>query len=701
MDLKRASLTVRMVAQTQVLVALDPSVGSFRNSQVRLGLAVTPDYFTVLRVPAKLGRTFTNDDARQPVVILAHSLWKSHFGSDPRIVGRTILLSGTPFVVIGVAPEDFGLDRFVHEDFFVPIEVYDAALLPSTGNPTQDRARRYLSIYARLRPGATIAQARAEVSTLATRLESEYPSTNRGRRGIVLSEFDARTQSDRTMPALARLLIAVGALILLIAGANVAGLLLLRAETRAGDIAIQLALGATRARLLIENLAVSATLSIAGALFALPLALLAMRAVEHFATLPSDIHFAIVPRTGASVLMGTAAAAIAITLACGFAIPKHRTLGSRAGRSNTRVRDALVVVEIALASALVSGGASLASAISSASKIDPGFRTDRLQTMALDPAQVRYDEVQSRAFYDQLLNRAARLGRAALAQSAPLGFTGAQRQIEIAGEPEHSAIWINIVTPGYFDLLRIPVTAGRSFDRRDTAASAPVAIVNEKLSERCPVGSRFKMNGRFVEVIGVARNAKYFTIGEAARPFFYLPFSQNYASRMVLHVESADAHAVVDEIRAIDPAQPVSEVRAASDYLTQGATFQARVALHAIAAVGSCGLLLALAGLYGVVSRSVVARRREIGIRMALGAKPSDVVLMILASAARLALIGTVAGAIAASESTRLLAGLLPGPQWSPRFVVASALVFACSLIAAFVPAMRAARIDPAQCLHQ
>jgi predicted permease len=682
-----------MIAQTQVLVALDPSVGSFRNfAQVRLGLAVTPDYFATLGIPANIGRMFRSDDSHAPVVVLAYSFLKSH----PKIMGETVRLSGTPFTVIGVAPENFGLDRFVHEDFYVPIQVYDAGLLPSTGNPTADRARRYLSIYARLRPGASIAQASAEIGGLGARLESEYPSTDRGRRAVVLSEFDARAQADRTMPALARLLIAVAALILAIACSNVAGLLLLRAETRAGDIAIQLALGATRARLLMENLGVSTSLTVPGTLFAIPLAWAATRTVAHMATLPSDIRFAILPRIDAPVLLLTiaSAAAVTVTLTFGLVIPRRRT----PGRSSTRGRDALVTIEIALATALVACGAALAGAISGASRVDPGFQTGHVLTLALDPAQVRYGESQARAFYDRTLGQ---IGHSALAQSAPLGFTGAQRQIEIADEPERSAIWMNIVTPGYFDLLRIPIIAGRGFDHRDTAAGPPVAIVNQELARRCGLGARFKMNGGMVQVIGVARDAKYFSIGEPPRPYFYLPFLQNYASRMVLHVESRDAHAIVEAIHAIDPAQPVSEVRPASEYLTQGATFQARVALQAVAAVGSCGLALALARLYGVVTRSVTARQREIGIRMALGATPAAVVRMILGRAVRLATIGTALGVVAASASARFLAALMPGAQWSNRFLFASAMVFACSIAAASIPALRAARIDPARCLRQ
>lgn len=695
-DLRRAARTVAMVAQTQILIAVAPDRGE--PAQVRLGLAVSADYFDVLGVAPAAGRMFRGEESRAAVVVLAYSFWKSRFGGDRGVIGRTVLLSGTPFTVIGVAPENFGLDRFVHEDFYVAIQAYDAGLLPANGHPTRERARRYLGIYARLRQNTNLAQARAEIGAMFSRLEAEHPESNRGRRAVVLEELDARMQSDHTMRRLTWLLMAIMALIVAITCANAAGLLLLRAETRAAEIAIKLALGATRVRLLAESLAASAALSIAGLALAIPLARAAEFTIERVATLPSDIRFAISPKTDLSVLCVTGCAAVMVTVAAGCA-------PAFVQRSGSRWRDVLVICEIALASALVCGGGMLESAISSASRIDPGFRADHVLTMALDPAQVRHDEAYARAFYDQVMERVGRLrgvSGVALAQSAPLGFTGAQRQIEIAGEPERSAVWMNIVTPEYFDLLHIPLVAGRGFDRRDSAAGPPVAVVNEELAKRCGVGARLKMNGRMVEVIGVARNAKYLNVGEAPRPFFYLPFSQNYSSRMVLHAKTEDdAGVVTGEIRAIDPMQPVSEVRFAMDYLTEGATFRARVALFAIGVVGICGLGLALAGLYGVVARSVAARRREIGIRIALGAEPRRVARLMLARAARLALMGTVAGLIVALASRNLLAGLMAGARGSNEFLIAPAIVFGMSVTAAWIPSRRAARIDPARLLRQ
>ena len=713
-DLRDNSRSTIMIAQTQILVA----VASGRDSaaQVRMGLAVTPDYFDVLHVPAALGRTFRAEEARDAVVILANAFWKSQFGSDPRVIGRRIPLSGTPFTVIGVAAENFGLDRFAHEDFYVPIQVYDTGLLPSSGRPTEDRSRRYLNIYTRLRGRSTLGQARAEIAVIGARLAAEHPETNRGRRMITVTELDTRLNSDRTMPVLAALLIAVAALIFLIACANVAGLLLVRAEARATETAIQIALGATRARLFAESISVSLTIAIAGALFAFPIAWAATRVLETVATLPSDMRFTIAATPGVRVALVMLLAAGIAALVSGLApllIASEsnalQTLKSQRSAGRGRWRDALVTMEVACAAALVACGISLAGAIGHAARIDPGYRTDHVLTLALDPAQVRYGEAQARAFYDRAVESVRKIAGVrdvALAQSAPLGFVGAQRMIEIAGEPERSALWINIVTPNYFDLLRIPLIAGRAFTDGDSPGAPPVAIVNEELARRCGLGAQFRMNGRMVRVIGVARTARYFAIGEAPRPFLYLPFSQNYASRMVLHVRTegdpgAAAHAVVTEIHALDAAQPVSEVRPAGDYLTAGATFQARVALEFIAAAGLCGIALALAGLYGVVAQAAIARRREIAIRIALGARPRTITMMMLARAMRLAVAGTCAGSMIALCAQGWIAGLIPGAKGPAACLCGAAAVLALSLAATLIPAVRVSSVDPSACLRE
>ena len=713
-DLRRASRTTALIAQSQILIAVAPGPGA--RGQMRLGLAVTADYFDVLRVPPAVGRMFRAEEARSAVVVLGHAFWESQFGSDPRAIGGIMELGGAPFTIIGVAAKNFSLDRFAHESFYVPANVYDAGLLPAAGHPTANRAARCLNVYGRLRSGASIDAARAELAAISARLVAEYPATNGGHRSAVMTELDARLRADRTMPAVARLLIGIAALMLAIVCVNVCGLLLVRAEARAKETAVRLAMGASVGTLLRQSLMESAMLSAAGAALGLPLAWAAGRALSRAATLPTDFPISIEPETGARVLIVTALAATVATLVTGAApvlaalrCNIAQVLKARAGASKSRSRNALAIAEIAFATALAACCGLLIEAIGAAARVDPGFRAAHVLTMALDPSQIRGEsEAGAREFYRVLLDRVRALGgvkTAALAQSSPLGYSGAQRQIEIEGERDPATVWMNIVSNDYFDALHIPLISGRAFDERDTASSGPVAIVNEELAKR---GTRIRMNGRLLEVVGVARTAKYFSLGEAPRPYFYLPFSQNCASRMVLHIETAGrpgelARAAVDVIHSIDAAQIVSEVRPLSEYIARGATFQARVALDAVAAVGLCGLALALAGLYGVVSHTVNARRREIGIRLALGAGRRRVIAWVLAGGIRMALIGTIAGIAASLAARRLIAGLIPGAAFGETLplVTAAALVMLTAAAACLGPAWRAANIYPARSLRE
>lgn len=334
--------------------------------------------------------------------------------------------------------------------------------------------------------------------------------------------------------------------------------------------------------------------------------------------------------------------------------------------------------------------------------------------MALDPAQVRYSEVRTRAFYDQVLERVRQLPgvkAAALGQSVPLGYTGAQREIEIeidgegpARDQDRLACWMNLTTPGYFELIRMPVIAGRAFDDRDTAQSPPVAIVNQALAkffQGSGIGRRMRINGRSVEVVGIVRTAKYFNPGESPKPYFYLPYSQNYASRMVLHVEtggdpSKSAPAVIQAIRSIDASQPVSEIRALDDYFSKGAMFSARLGVRIMSVVAACGLMLAMAGLYGVISQMVVRRRREIGIRMALGARPMRVIGLVAGQGAKLAAMGVGAGFAAAWPASRFIHGAME--PWI--FIMTAILMLAASIAACLIPARHACSIDPAVALR-
>ncbi|MBZ5604775.1 MAG: ABC transporter permease [Acidobacteriia bacterium] len=674
LDLRGA---IDAVAETQVLIAAgDPP-------RVRMGLAVTPDYFDVLGVPAAIGRTFHSGEEHAPMVVLAHAFWRT----NPVPVGGTIRLGKTPFTVIGIAPENFGLDRFLHEDFYVSTGAFAAGLLPATGRPLEDRGRRFFTVFARVH--GTIDSARAAVAAAGAKLEAQFPETNRGRRALLLTESEARLRSDKTMPALARILVAVTALIAAITAANFAGLMFMRTLAQARDRSIRVALGATRGRMLRDHFAQSALLCGAALALGLPLGAAAARALAHSAVLPTDFHFAIEPMLSRPMTIAAAMAAVLVAL-CGSLAPKPV------------IRSAVIAAEIALATMLTAAGAMLIEKTGASQRIHLGYRTEGIFVAALDPAQAGSGETRTRVFYDQLLRRLRALPgvrRVALAQSVPLGYAGAQREIAFEGDREKLVVWMNTVTPEYFDLMRIRPVAGRTFDDRE---AAPVAVVNREFARRCGLGCRFRMNGREVLVIGIVPAAKYFYLGEPARPYFYLPYSQNYASRMIVHVEGGAPREILEEIRRLDPAQAVSETRMLSDYASQGATFHTRIALDAVGFVGTCGLGLALVGLFGIVSHEAARRRREIPIRVALGASRLRIVALVLRKGITLATGGALAGWIAALAGARWLAAATdPGgfDLWRAPAMAALAVI-AIAGIAAFLPAWRASRVDPAGVLR-
>jgi hypothetical protein len=336
--------------------------------------------------------------------------------------------------------------------------------------------------------------------------------------------------------------------------------------------------------------------------------------------------------------------------------------------------------------------------LSAAKDADLGYRTERISVMTFDPGQSGYNEARTRGFYRDLLERARSLPGVkslALAQSIPLGMTGAQKQIRIRDE-EPATVWMNVVSPEYFETMRIGIVAGRGFHDGDGS----VVIVNEELGKRVALGEKIQVGGRTVEVIGVVKTAKYMRWDEAPRPFLYLPYSQNYASRMTLHIEADED--VFGAVRRLAREIPMSDARNLREYFDNGAMFGVKVALRIAGVVGSGGLLLALAGLYSVVSSSVSRRRREIGIRVALGARQHKVFAMLVKDGMTIAVVGTAAGLVAAQAGSYLLRGLVPGSATSIwASAGAAALMLAATLIASTVPAIRALKIDPAALLRE
>ena len=646
--------------------------------QMRLALAVTPDYFKVLGVSARFGRTFDDDD--QAVAILAH-------GSVGDI-GKALRIGTKVYTVIGVAPKNFSLDRFLHADLFIPIRSY------GDGKILTDRARRFLTVHVR--------GPNAQITSIAMRLEQDHPETNRGRRAVALDEMTARLRIDKTMVPLARLLSILAALIFAIACSNACGALLMRAEARTKERAMKMALGAGRIRLLGESLREAGGLSLIGCAIGLPLAWMLKEALQRSVVLPTDFGISIGARIDWRVLLLTAAAALLAAMVCGIApvclrINVWATLKAHERNSKSRARNILAFLEIALAAALTATGGSLASGLSAARNVALGYRTKDIAVMTFDPGQAGYSEARTRAFYKDLTERVKSLPgvrSVTLAQSVPLAMTAAQRQIRI-GDQDEMTVWMNIVTPEYFAQMHIGIVQGRTFDDRDKA----VVIVNEELAKLIGVGEKLKVAGRAVEVIGIAKNAKYMRWDEAPRQFFYLPYSQNFASRMTLHVESREN--IFPLVRNMTHAFPMSDARPLAEYFDNGAMFAVKAALRIAAMAGTGGLTLALAGLYCVTSNSVRRRRREIGIRMALGARHASVFATIVSNGMRIAVLGTAAGLIAAQYASRLLQGFVPPASSVEADVGAAAVVFLMSMIACAVPAIGALRVDPAVVLRE
>jgi predicted permease len=427
-------------------------------------------------------------------------------------------------------------------------------------------------------------------------------------------------------------------------------------------------------------------------------------ALRRSIVLPTDFGISIAARIDWRIAMLAVAAALVATIVCSVApvcirVNVWGTLKAHERSAKSGTRNALATIEIALAAALVATGGSLWSGLNAAKSADLGYRADRIAVMMFDPGQLGYSETRTRAFYRDLMERIRSLPGVkgvTLAQSVPLGMTGAQKQIRI-GDEEEMTVWMNIVTPEYFERMHIGIIRGRTFDDRDTAA----VIVNEELAKRIGIGGKMSVAGKTVEVVGIVKTAKYMRWDEAPRPFFYLPYAQNYASRMTLHVESSEP--VFDSIRKLARDIPASDARMLGEYFDNGAMFAVKAALRIAAIAGGGGLLLALVGLYGVVSASVARRRREIAIRVALGARRETVFAMMATQGMVLAIFGTTAGLAAGHYGTRLLQGFVPGSGASPIWAIAgaAALMITASLIACAVPAVRTLRIDPADVLRQ
>lgn len=678
------------------------------------GLAVTGDFFAVLGVPAALGRTLSprdDDPGAERVVVITDGLWRRRFGADPAMLGRAITLNGEPWTVAGVLPRDFrgplplvDLYRGLRRD-------------PASGC---GRDCIVLRAIGRLRPGVTAGQAQADLAAIAGRLAAEYPNSNAGRGAWLVPLHEQIT--GPVAPALLALTVAVG-LVLLVGCVNLATLLLARGAARARELAVRAALGAGRARLVRQLMVESLLLAAAGGGLGLAVATVVARFAARL--VPEPIR-AVQPVTVDAAVIGfglmlAAVAAVVFGLAPAVqAVRRDLTLALRSGgRTETarggRLRAGLVVAELALAVMLLVGAGLLLRSFLRLQQVDLGYRTAGLLSTGVAFPRARYpDPARAELAVADLLERlraSAAIRSAEVTDAPPLAPGGDQDLSALpVGEPGQDrlpSLWYRSVSPGYHDLLGIRIVRGRAFAPTDRAGAAPVAIVNEETARRFwrgadPVGRELLADGGArVTVIGVAADGRHDGPHQPVKTELFVPMGQFPTRAVTLLVEPAGSEAGAIEavraaLRAVDPLVPLTPVVRLADRAAEAVQLP-RLYASLVAALAAVALGLAALGVFGVMAYLVALRRRELGVRVALGARPGAVRAMVLGQGVRLAALGAGIGLAGAALLTRLLRTLLFGVSpLDPLTFAAVALVLAgVSLAAAWLPASRAMRVDP------
>jgi len=698
---------------------------------------VSGNYFAALGVRPVLGRVFTRDEygdkpGAYPVAVLGYSLWKGRFKGDPRVIGTTLIANRQPLTVIGVAPPEFhGSMPGLYLQLWVPVTMApQLGIVAETG--LDDRNARMFTVVARLRPGVTIARARAECSAVAHRLAETEPLTNNGIGATLLPVRKSHFGGQNTMEGPLNILMAVCGVVFLIVCANVANLLLARATGRRREFSLRMVMGGGRWRLVRQLFAETLVLAVMGVLAGVPLAMWMSQALGYLmprgANLPVSVDlplngdilsFAVLLCVAACLVSGIAPALSGARANLSDALKEGGRAGT-GGRRSQRLNHALVASEVAMALIAIIAAGLFAKSFGIARHIDPGFDPANVLVVPLEMTATGYDVPQRREFCERLGTRlAAQPGAVAVswAETTPLWFyPGPVEEVDVEGyvpgPSESMKIERNIVAPGYFDLMRIPLVEGRDFNEHDTSSSEPVLIVNQTFArryfpERETVGRHVRTMGQRYTIAGVARDSKYVKPTENARPFFYAPLRQAFQGQTIMaHIRTTgdperSAPLVRREVSAIDPAVRIFEILPMTESITAG-LFGERMAAALLTMLGVFALALAATGLYCLMAYAVAQRTQEIGIRMALGAQPADVLGLVVRQGMALTLIGVAVGAVAAFAVMRLAASQLVHVSANDPliFVGASLFLAAVALAANYLPALRATRIDPNDALR-
>jgi putative ABC transport system permease protein len=708
--------------------------------KLKSGLMVSSNLLPLMGIEPVIGRTFRAEEdhvpGRDAVVVLGHAMWEQEFGSDSSVLGRSVRINGVPFTVIGVTPGSFtGMDQALREDFFVPLMMSPRLVIDPKAASLEARDVRNLRLKGRLKPGTAQAQAQSELTTIATDLERAYPGTNKNRRFFVQTELQARVASDPPDAMLVAMLSTLAIGVLLVACGNVAGLLTSRAPVRAREMALRLAIGAGRGRIVRQLITESLLLSIAGGALGLAVGyagILLFRQLE----IPSELPITLAFQMDRRALLFSLAVAVAAAVIFGLvpALRASRTDlmavmkagdATAPGRRRRWGRAVLATAQVAVSVVLLVVAMFMYRGFRQQLTGGPGYRTDHLIMMGFDTSLIRYSEPQSRAFFEQVAERARAVSGVTaviMTTSVPMlndsigDVTIVPEGVRLPPGKEDVNTLASRVDEFYFDVMGIPLVEGRNFTRRDDENTRRVAIVNQQLAahywpNQNPIGKRFRLrtaNDAWVEIVGVAKTSKYVFIAEPPLDFVYLPYRQDKSPSMFLVARSAGDPAMLaaplrEVVRGLDVNMPIFHVRTMEDLYRMRATSVFNVLISTVAAMGLMGLGLAIVGLYGLVAYAATRRTREIGIRMAIGATSPSVLRMVLRQGVVLAVMGLVLGLAGSVGAGQLLAAAFPtgGNQRDlMALVLVAPLVLAVTVLATYVPARRASRVNPMEALR-
>jgi predicted permease len=694
------------------------------------GILVSGNFFSMIGVRPALGRFFTSDPsaAAERVVVLSHAIWTRRFGQDSSVIGRTVQLNRIPFTVVGVTEEGFrGPNSMVAVGVWLPVEAAPALV---AGLDLHSRTDTWIDAFGRRAPGVSAERAETALNRVSAVLRAEFPEDNPDHGVDVWPYRPIGSRAFGPAMGFSLFLFLISGTVLLIACLNVGGMLLARAAARGKEMAMRLALGAGRPRVIRQLLTESIMLFLLGGAGGVLVALYVTRLMNAY-QLPFDVPLVLDFSPDTRALLFSLAVALVTGLAFGLAPALHVTrgdlqstlrAGSAAGTPRSRLRSAFVVAQVAGSALLLVGAGLFARGLARAGSVELGFEPDGVQALSTELELYGYDEAGAVGFYRGLVERVAQLPdveSVGAIDMPPVTFGGRSSAFDIVDRPtadEEARPETDYarVTPGYFDAFRIPISGGRAFGEADRSGAVPVAIVNETFArrnwpEQNPLGRRIRLSAlddAELEVVGVARNAKYRTLTEEPRAMVYVPYEQWPTTSMVVLARhgrrAANIRSAMREAaRELDAALPVDANVPYRDFMGI-AMMPSRAAALFTTVFGGVGLLLAALGLYGILAFQVAQRTREIGIRMALGAGTGAVRAFVMRGGLKLVGIGLGIGFLIALAVTRLVRGLLYGvnPTDPVTFAAIALLLVGVALAASFVPAWRATRVDPLESLR-